>query len=202
MNNNYDLLNLENYKTELETLSEIKSNLSALIYGRIRPNNNAYVIIDSFIDDIEKKQKKLTEIIKDLMNSNQEGIIELKIETRLFKQLQNKRTEFKIDSLNRTIEHLINYQNDDIFFNRLTKVEKASPKEFDIEQFKNTKFNIAIAKEIDQIIIYHQDDMYIKNNDIYLDLNNFDIFTQNNLRYLSFSRLFNLHDINIFLEMK
>jgi hypothetical protein len=202
MHKNYDLLNLENYKIELETLSKIKSDLSALVYVRIRANTNAYSMLDSFINDIEKKRNKLTEIIKDLSDSNQPEIIELKVKTTLFKRLQTKRTEFRLDSIDKTIDHLINYQNDDIFFNKLTKVEKASSKEFDIEQFKNTKFNIAIAKTVDQIIIYHQDDIYIKNNDIYLDLNNFDIFSQNNLRYLSFSRLFNLYDINIFLALK
>ena len=201
MNQNYNLINLENYRTEFKILDEINSELSILVYCRIKTNSVAYNLLDTFISDIQERQEKLKDAIDNLSNSNQSEIIDLNIETNLFKQLQTKRTEFDLDSINETIEYLVNYQNDDIYFNKLTKVKKASSEEFDIEKFKNTKFKIAIAQNVDQIIVYKQDDIHIKNNDIYLDLNNFDVFSQNNLRYLLFSHLFNLHDINSFLKI-
>lgn len=201
MNQNYNLINLENYRTEFKILDEINSELSILVYCRIKTNSVAYNLLDTFISDIQERQEKLKDAIDNLSNSNQSEIIDLNIETNLFKQLQTKRTEFDLDSINETIEYLVNYQNDDIYFNKLTKVKKASSEEFDIEKFKNTKFKIAIAQNVDQIIVYKQDDIHIKNNDIYLDLNYFDVFSQNNLRYLLFSHLFNLHDINSFLKI-
>ncbi|RDX34864.1 hypothetical protein DZA35_00960 [Arcobacter sp. HD9-500m-PIT-SAG03] len=197
----FNVYNIERLEMESSVLHTMIKDLENILLCKIRRSTIAYNEIRILMEKTIKRREDCKIIIEKNLSSSKNIISQLKINTATLQELFFIKKEFELNSIDCTINVLIDNFKFDLYYNDLSKIDIYELPRNLIVNFENTKFIIGISEKCECKRLDHTDDLVIHDNIEYLDLRNFKLYNKKNSEYYSFSPNFTLGDLDDFFDI-
>lgn len=198
---NLDIYKIERNELEIEILNSVKHYLGNIMSSKIKTNSKAYIEINILITNLNERELRCKNKIEENFETSKNNISNLKIETKLLKNLFLLKKEFDCNSVYDVVNALMDYYNYSKYIKKLSKIEICEIPKNLRNNLINSRFNICTNKHFDNKIVYSIDDIIINNDIEYLELEQFKIYSRNGSDNYMFSQNFTLKELDDFYNL-